>query len=113
MGVEWIFNIKEKLKEIYEALRKKAWWLMVIGGVYKFIIWLIEVWFPARANTTMDWLLQYIDTTTLDLASANVAWARINQWVPVSEMMTMFVSYCTLAGMVAFTKWVKKLLPFA
>jgi len=109
----WDFSLFEKAKEIYNAVRKVAWFAVPVIGPFIFLVWWLMEYLPARALQVLDWLANQIPKTTLNLSSVGVDWSRINQWIPLNEALTMGTVYITVAGSLLILKLVKKLLPFS
>ena len=105
-------NIFEKLKEIYNGIRKGIWWLVPISGFFFFVKWFWFTWLPARAKQLIAWVLNGIPAANIDTATVNIAWDRVNQWVPLNEALALGAIYLTLAGMLTLIKWTRKRLPF-
>lgn len=103
-------NIFEKLKEIYNGIRKAAWALVPVAGVFFFVKWLFLTWLPARLKQTMEWVQGFLPDTDIDAAAVGVAWDRINQWVPANEILQYGGMFIVLAGMITMLKWLKRLI---
>jgi hypothetical protein len=105
-------NIFEKLREIYNAARNIAWQVLGIAGLMLWAVWAAFTWLPARAVQLIDWVKTKLLTVNVDLNSVPIDWARINQFIPVNEIVVFGATYLALAGAVTLVKWVRKLLPF-
>ena len=105
-------NIFEKLKEIYEGIRKAVWYLVPLGGLFVFLRWFFFEWIPARAKQFLGWLVDQLPVVEVDPSTVAIAWERVNQWVPLNEALSYGAIYIGLAGSLAIVKWVRKLLPF-
>jgi hypothetical protein len=101
-------NIFEKLREIYEGIRKIAWKVVSIAGLVWWAKWFLFTWLPARAKQFVEWVISLLPELNIDVASVNLPWDRINQWVPVNETIGYASIYITLACSIAFLKWIKK-----
>jgi len=105
-------NIFQKLKEVYDAVRKAAWYLLPISGIIYFVKWVFFEWLPSRAKQMLQWVIGQIPQVDITPSSVGISWDRVNQWVPVNEALAYGAMFITLAGMITLVKWVKKLLPF-
>lgn len=109
--MKWLFAIKEKLVEVYEAVRKNAWYAIPgLGWIYS-IHWVLVEWLPARALQVMDDVQAKLPALDVNLGGVNIAWERINQWVPLNEAMVWGGIYISLAMSLAALRWVRKFLP--
>lgn len=104
-------DIFKKLQEVFSGIRKIAWAFVPGAGLFLFIRWLLVEWLPARAKQWIAWLLEKIPAVDVDPATVNIAWDRVNQWVPLNEALFYGALYVSLAGMVAMMRFVRKLLP--
>lgn len=101
-------NIFEKLKEIYEGIRRKAWQLVAVAGTVWWAKWFLFTWLPARAKQFVEWVINLLPQINIDVRAVNIDWDRINQFTPLNESIAFASIYITLAAAVAFLKWIKK-----
>jgi hypothetical protein len=98
-------------KDLFRACRAAVWFLLPMSALMGLGKWLLQDYFPARAKDLLGWLIPQIPAVNISPSSVSIAWDRINQWVPMSEIVNYSVALITLAGSIAILKAVKKLLP--
>lgn len=109
--MKWLFAIKEKLAEVYEAVRKNAWYAIPgLGWIYA-IQWILVEWLPARALQIMGDIQAKIPALNVDISGVSVAWSKVNMWVPLNEALVWGGIYISLSMALAAIRWVRKFLP--
>lgn len=103
----------EKLKEIYAGIRKAALFLVPIAGVFELFKWFFNVYIPSRAKQVVDWVFAQIPAENLNISGIGLDWARINQWVPLTEAISYGAKFLVVAGTIVFVKWMGKMAPWS
>lgn len=106
------FGIFEKLKEIFEGVRRNAWQLVPLAGAITFLHWLFTEWLPGRAVAVMDEIQGLIPEVNVDLSVVAIGWSRVNQWVPLNEAVLYSGIFLSIASAMIVLRWVKKFIPF-
>ena len=106
------FGIFEKLKEIYNGIWNFCWKISPIAAFVMLAKWFWTTWLPAKAINSMEWIQgQMPSNLHVDLNTVNIAWSRINQFVPLDAIMIFGSAYMLLAGSLTVVKWVGKFIP--
>jgi hypothetical protein len=103
----------EKLKEIFAGIRKVALYGLPVAGVFELFKWFFNVYIPSRAQQVLDWLFGLIPQENLNISGVGLDWARINQWIPVTEAVQYGAKFLVVAGGIVFLKWLGKLAPWS
>jgi len=98
------------LKTIASACAKTAWSVIPVTGLCLAVRWFIEDWLPARGQQVLGALSSKLGTEVIDLSSIPVDWARISQWVPISEALQYAVKFALVWAGVATLKWIKAVM---
>ncbi|RYD50365.1 MAG: hypothetical protein EOP83_24045 [Verrucomicrobiaceae bacterium] len=106
--MEVIEKLFKKSEEVYEAARKIAWKVVAIASYVWFAKWFLFTWLPERAKQFVAWVIGMLPNVGINLTGVSIPWDRINQWVPVNEIIGFLIVYVKLACAIAFLKWVKK-----
>lgn len=110
--MSWEFPSFEKLREIFEGIRKGAWFLVPIVGFFVWLQWILLDWLPARAIAVMDDIQARLPEIEIDVSAVNIAWGRVNQWVPLNEAVLWGSMFLTLALLLVVARFVKKMIFF-
>jgi hypothetical protein len=106
--MDFLDDIFEKLKEVYEASRKIAWKVVALASAIWYFKWFLFTWLPARSKQFVEWVIQQLPNVGINLGSVGIPWDRVNQFLPVNETIGFIIIYVKLACAIAFLKWIKK-----
>lgn len=110
----WLGRIKAMVEKAATGLSRNMWWAVPGWGILTALDWFLTEYIPQRAQGWLESIAGSIGDGVgqLNLSVVGLDWARINQFIPLTETIAMAGQYLAFVGLMWVFKILKKLIPF-
>lgn len=106
-NISWIQTLARGLKRLVT-------FMLPVVGVVQFLVWLVKDWWSGLIAQFLERIDSVIDEISIAIGFGEVSipWSKINSIIPLTECVSMMITFQAIVIALIIIKWVRNFTPF-